>query len=83
MARLLDVHPKTLLKYANAGRVPTDFATPMGTRWRWHADFAARPIFLGVPMAAVSQPPPGHVVAPPAAVSGRPQSVAPRRAIRP
>lgn len=49
MAQLLDFHPKTLLHYANSHRVPREYATKVGRRWRWRADFAEHPIFLDVP----------------------------------
>ncbi len=51
MALRLDMHPTTLLKFAKSRRVPPAFICQMGTRYRWRADFAERPLFLEVPIA--------------------------------
>ena len=50
MALRLDMHSTTLLKFAKSRRVPPAFICQMGTRYRWRADFAERPVFLEVPL---------------------------------
>jgi len=57
MAVQVDLHPKTLLKYAKARRIPADYLIVIGRRFRWRADFAQRPIFLDVPTTPVVAPP--------------------------
>jgi hypothetical protein len=67
MAALVDVHPKTLLKYAKAKRISGEFLTQLGRQYRWRADFAQRPIFLDVPTGSPALVPLSQAVPSPSA----------------